>query len=83
VAAVRVGAVRGGAWGSICVPHLRRDQPLHLQRQEEWSRPAVRVYRPWSHFQVDGGAQGSASGALLPQTAPQQPTQIAGVSFQV
>jgi len=81
VAAVGVGAVpeRRGAGGALRVPHLWRNQPVRLQRQKEWSRPAVRIHRPWSHLQGDGGAQGAASGALLSQAAPQQPTQAAGV----
>lgn len=46
VAAVRVGAVpeRRGSGSAVSMSVRRRDQPLHVQCQEERSRPAVRVH---------------------------------------
>jgi hypothetical protein len=82
VAAVGVGAVpeRRGSGSAVSMSVRRRDQPLHVQCQEERSRPAVRVHRPEPHLQGDGGAQRPPSGPLLSQAAPQQPAKAARVS---
>lgn len=85
VAAVRVGAVpeRRRSGSAVGVSVRGRDQPVHVQCQEERSRPAVRIHRPEPHLQGDGGAQGPPSGPLLSQAAPQQSAQAARVSALV